>query len=98
MFNDQKPLEQIFKKTLLSAPIRIQKRMRLQWYELKVCYRRGKEMFVSDALSRAYLPNTEQNGDFTDDSVKMISVIESKYTEIQDNTLKELIICLVKSS
>ena len=91
VFNDHKPLEQIFKKSLLSAPMRIQKMlMRLQWYDLKVCYRKGKEMFISDALSRAYLPNTEQNCEFTDDSVKMISVSETKYTEIQDYTHKEL--------
>uniref|UniRef100_A0A2C9L5T5 Integrase catalytic domain-containing protein n=1 Tax=Biomphalaria glabrata TaxID=6526 RepID=A0A2C9L5T5_BIOGL len=90
--NDHKPLEQIFKKLLLSAPMRIQKMsIRLQWYDLKVCYRKGKEMFISDTLSRAHLPNTDtQTCECTDDSVHMISVSDLKYSEIKDSTNKEL--------
>ena len=51
VFNDHKPLEDIFKKTLLSTPMRIQRmRLRLQWYDLDVKYRRGKDMELPDSL------------------------------------------------
>lgn len=37
VYNDHKPLEDIFKKTLLSTPMRFQRmRLRLQWYDLTV--------------------------------------------------------------
>ena len=60
VYNVLKPLEMIFWKPLASAPMRLQKMLlRLQWYKLKVCYRKGKNMTVADALSREYLPEPE---------------------------------------
>ena len=51
VFTDHKPLEQLYNKPLLSAPMRIQKWMlKLQWYDLTVKHRKGTEMHVSDAL------------------------------------------------
>lgn len=51
--SDHKPLEIIFKKSLLSAPTRLQRiLMRLQKYSLEVKYKPGKEMHIADALSR----------------------------------------------
>ena len=45
VYNDHKPLEMIFRKPLASAPMRLQKMLlRHQWYNLKVCYRKGKDM------------------------------------------------------
>lgn len=54
VYNDHKPLEDIFKKSLLLTPMRIQ-RMRLQWYDINVKNRRGKDMELPDTLSRAQL-------------------------------------------
>ena len=55
--SDHKPLESIFKKPLNTAPMRLQRMLlRLQRYNLRVVYHRGKEMFLADTLSRAYLP------------------------------------------
>lgn len=65
VFNDHKPLEDIYKKPLLSTPMRIQRmRLRLQWYDLTIKYRRGKDMELPDTLSRAQLPDktTEMDG------------------------------------
>ena len=91
IFNDHRPLEQIFSKPLLSAPMRIQKMlMKLQWYDLKIRYRKGKEMYISDALSRAFLPTNNVSDIFENDMVKMISVSSSRYTEIQNFTELEL--------
>ena len=94
IYNDHKPLEQIFRKPLLSAPMRIQNMMlKLQWYDIELRYRKGTEMHVSDALSRAYLPcqtsNPINDNDIMD-NLNMISVSKSKYLQIQDLTQKEL--------
>ena len=53
--SDHKPLESIFKKSLTSAPKRLQRMLlRLQKFELDVTYKRGTEMVLADTLSRAY--------------------------------------------
>ena len=60
--SDHKPLEVIMKKPLSSAPARIQRLlMRLQKYQVNVQYKPGKEMYIADALSRAYLPVTSSS-------------------------------------
>ena len=51
---DHKPLESIFKKSLLTAPCRLQRiLLRLQKYNLAVSYKPGSQMFLADHLSRA---------------------------------------------
>ena len=51
---DHKPLESIFKKSLLSVPCRLQRMLlRLQRYNLSVRYTPGSQMFLADHLSRA---------------------------------------------
>jgi len=55
--SDHKPLMSIFAKPILSSPKRLQRmRLRLQKYSLKVEYKPGPTMYISDTLSRAYLP------------------------------------------
>ncbi len=55
--SDHKPLESIFKKSLLSAPKRLQRMLlRLQRYNFHVTYKQGAQMYMADTLSRAYLP------------------------------------------
>lgn len=57
MESDHKPLEAIFAKPLNSAPKRLQRMLlRLQKYSLRVTYKKGKDMFLADTLSRALLP------------------------------------------
>ena len=52
---DHKPLESIFKKSLISAPKRLQRMLlRLQKFDLEVTYKKGTEMVLADTLSRAY--------------------------------------------
>ena len=54
--SDHKPLESILKKSLLSAPKRLQRMMlRLQKFELEAVYKKGPLMFMADTLSRATL-------------------------------------------
>ena len=56
---DHKPLENIVKKPLDQAPLRLQRMLlRLQKYAIRLVYKRGSEMYIADTLSRAYLPNS----------------------------------------
>ena len=60
VLSDHKPLMAIFQKPILSSPKRLQRmRLRLQKYSLKVCYKPGPQMFISDTLSRASLPSNQ---------------------------------------
>lgn len=55
--SDHKQLETIVRKPLLSAPKRLQAMMlRIQKYDVDVTYVPGKDMLLTDTLSRAYLP------------------------------------------
>lgn len=54
---DHKPLEPIFTKPLATAPKRLQRMLlNLQRYSLNVKYKKGKDLYLADTLSRAYLP------------------------------------------
>ena len=56
---DHQPLEMITRKPLNSAPKRLQRMLlQLQKYSLIVHYKKGKQMYLADTLSRAYLPET----------------------------------------
>ena len=55
--SDHQPLEMIMRKPLNDAPKRLQRMLlQLQKYSLNVGYKKGKEMYLADTLSRAYLP------------------------------------------
>ena len=63
---DHKPIEIIFQKSLLNAPKKLQRMLlKLQRYNLKVSYKRGKEMYIADLLSRIFnndsLNSTDSN-------------------------------------
>ena len=59
---DHKPLETIMKNPLAETPLRLQKMLlRIQKYNITVKYKRGKELYVADALSRNYLKDTDEN-------------------------------------
>ena len=50
---DHKPLEVITKKSILAAPRRLQRMLlQLQWYDLEIIYRPGKQQWIADILSR----------------------------------------------
>ena len=71
MQTDHKPLESIFKKSLLAAPCRLQRMLlRLQRYNLSVSYKPGCEMLLADHLSRA----AQQEITKPEDSFQVFSV------------------------
>lgn len=54
---DHKPLEAIFNKPLSQAPSRLQRMLlQLQGYDIELVYKKGTEMYIADALSRAFPP------------------------------------------
>ena len=69
---DYKPITAIVNKPLHTAPARLQ-RMLLQFqrYNLKFIYRRGTELHVADAFSRACI--TEEPGVENDDQLDVLS-------------------------
>ena len=57
---DHQPLEMITWKLLNSAPKQLQRMLlQLQKYSLNVHYRKGKDMYLADTLSHAYLPEEQ---------------------------------------
>ena len=54
--SDHKPLEMIFTKALHKAPKCLQRMLlRLQTNDIEIKYKKGREMYIADTLSRAYL-------------------------------------------
>ena len=93
--SDHKPLQAIFMKPLLSAPMRLQSMLlRLQPYDLEVTYKPGKDVPFGDALSRSNLP--EAVPDMEPLSVNMmyvaldIPVTAERYAQFQTCTAGEL--------
>ena len=54
---DHQPLVTIVKRPLHNAPARLQRMLlQLQKYNITLVYKKGKELFLADTLSRAPLP------------------------------------------
>ena len=73
--SDHKPLENIMRKPIHAAPLRIQRMMlKLQPYEFKLIHKKGKDMGLADCLSR--LPLSESGKQTMDDEL-MVLVTET---------------------
>ena len=87
--SDHKPLETILKKQLEKAPARLQNMLlKLQKYNIKVVYKKGKEMYLADTLSRAYPSNTtteEKTFDY------QVMTLETAATAISPPRYEELV-------
>jgi hypothetical protein len=82
---DHQPLISIMKKNLNMAPTRLQKMMlQLQRYNLNVTYKRGKELYIADSLSRAYVNDDAMV--INEDEFEVLnveSVSSSRWAELQ---------------
>ncbi|CAB4027032.1 Hypothetical predicted protein [Paramuricea clavata] len=89
---DHKPLETIFRKPLLSAPLRLQIMMlKVKGYDLKVEYLPGKKQVIADTLSRASLNvMPPERKEFQVNMPERISVTQYKCQELQQRTANEL--------
>jgi hypothetical protein len=71
--SDHKPLEVIMKKPIYIPPMRIQKMLfKLQPYELKFAYVKGKKLGLTDCLCRLPLPESEENS--IDDEMIILTI------------------------
>lgn len=88
---DHQPLITILKKPLHTASARIQRMMlRLQRYNLNVICKRGRELYVADALSRAHLPSTDQAEEMEEYKVMVVDVLSShRVEELRRETLAD---------
>ena len=60
MESDHKPFVSIVKKSLAAAPPRLQcMLLQLQKYSFTIAHKPGKEMFLADTLSRAYIDEND---------------------------------------
>lgn len=101
VFSDHKPLERIFLKELQALSPRIQRmRLKLLNYKLNVEYKPGKEMYISDTLSRAYIEGKSENTDCEIDYVvhsigKCLPMSEERKSEFKTETLRDPQLSLV---
>ena len=97
---DHKPLETIMKKPLAETPLRLQKMLlRIQKYNMTVKYKRGKELYVADALSRNYLKDTDENENKDDIqvcAVMCLPIAPARLQEILTETEKDPTLTAVK--
>ena len=85
---DHKPLITIVKKPLHAAPTRLQRMLlQLQRYDLQFVYKKGKELFLADTLSRAYPDEPPEETEFEYDVMTVLSISADRMTELQRETL-----------
>ena len=62
--SDHKPLEAIMKKSVVSAPKRLQRMIfRLQRFDFDIIYKKGSEIFLADMLSRSNVKGDKGRSD-----------------------------------
>jgi hypothetical protein len=84
---DHKPLLAIMTKPIHKLSARMQRmRLRLQHYDLKLVYRPGREMFLADTLSRAFISDTNPQ-DLFDDKIEVNTL--NIASQISDAKLEE---------
>ena len=98
LYTDHKPLVSISSKPLASAPKRLQRLLlRLQQYDAEIRYRPGREMYLADTLSRAYLslsPTDTQRSETEKEvecihAVDYLAISEQQLSEIKQETAKD---------
>ena len=84
---DHKLLETVFKKPLLSAPLRLQRMlMQLQSYDLSVVYKKGSELYIADRLSRAYLNESSSDLEGKHEVLMLIPIAPPKIKHLKQET------------
>lgn len=85
LWTDHKPLVNISKKPLVSAPKRLQNLLtRLLQYDVEIRYKPGPEMYLADTLSRAFLTDPQPvEREIESIHLTDLAVSEKQLTEIQ---------------
>lgn len=94
---DHKPLISIIKKPIVDAPPRLQRMLlRLQRFTFKLVYKPGKQLFIADTLSRAYLEESIEDDDrcYSEEVCEITrSVVENASNNITDLQFIEIQKC-----
>ena len=103
--SDHKPLERIFKKSLSQTTPRLQRMLLcLLKFDLEVAYKPGKEMYVSDTLSRTYTTTPQTTAEIElaeeidvtvhtllhDTDISLCTLVDLKAATDDDPTLSRL--------
>ena len=106
--SDHKPLQAIFKKSVLPATCRLQRMLlRLQRFNLDVIYKPGPQMYIADHLSRAYLASQgEEDKEFqvfaleveTLNPLKSLTVSSERLALLQKATEQETVLQTLKTT
>jgi transposase InsO family protein len=87
--SDHKPLIPIMKKNLAKVPARLQSMiLKLQPYDLDLIYKKGKEMYLADTLSRASLTTTDKL--IEEVCVNKVIMSSEKVTQMKAATANEM--------
>ena len=82
----------IFTKPILTSPKGLQRlRLRPQTYPLKVVYKPGPQIFISDTLSRAALPLRQIQADTPDYLIFQVQEEERFRQEFEETNLEEAV-------
>ena len=96
---DHQPLITIMKKPLHMAPTRLQKMMmKLKRYNINLVYKRGKELYIADTLSRAYLPNdgTAEPEEEEYEVMAVMPMSNSRLKKLQNDTAEDKTCQIIK--
>ena len=94
--SDHKPLAAISNKPLRSASKRLQGMLlKVQKYDLTIIYKPGPEMYLTDTLNRAFLPNTDNaQGEFEHiKAVKLLPMTAKRLEEMRTSTVMMKLCC-----
>ena len=76
LWTDHKPLVSISRKPLANSPKRLQRLLlRLQRYDVDIRYKPGREMYLADTLSRAYLKTSNRSA--IEEEVESVHMIDN---------------------
>ena len=89
--SDHKPLEMIVRKPLYKAPRRLQGMLlRMLQYDTEVIYHKGKEMYIADTLSRAYLKHEGGTDNFgAVNAVKHLPISTERMAMLKNHTERD---------
>lgn len=91
LYTDHKPLVSITKKPLATAPKRLQRLLlRLQHYDVEIKYTPGRQMYLADTLSRAYLDTTGDESSRSEVEKEVESIHAVDYLAISEPQLQEI--------
>ena len=93
VYSDHKPLEAITRKPLDRAPKRLQGMLiRALAYDVKVQYLKGKDMFLADTLSRAFLPKVGDDSQEEFETINALTYLvmsDERVCEIRQHTSRD---------